>query len=102
MARFEDEVREFMQEMRGYMEGLRDAERKKRHVITAYRAMIDRLEKQNTDLMDRVMARDIGELKTFRMPQIEGEEELSYDPMEDEGLAGQIVEMEEDTSGSVG
>jgi len=55
---------------------------------------IKRLEKQNQELMDRLMARDIPELKTYTIPV----SETVYDPYraeEDEDIAGEIIEGDE-------
>ena len=62
--------------------------------ILVLKEHIKRLEKQNQDLMDRLMARDIPELKTYVIPESKVEPE-SYTFTEDEDIAGEIIEGEE-------
>ena len=55
--------------------------------------LIRLLQRQNQDLMDRLMARDFSELKTYSPDNLEGpDKEPEYDATEDETAAGEIIE----------
>ncbi len=55
--------------------------------------LIKQLQKQNQDLMDRLMARDFSELKTYNPSFPDGNpKEEEYVPTEDETTAGDIIE----------
>ncbi|KKL21800.1 hypothetical protein LCGC14_2441810 [marine sediment metagenome] len=59
----------------------------------AERSLVKQLQKQNQDLMDRLMARDFSELKTYNPSFPDGNpKEKEYDPTEDETSAGDIIE----------
>jgi len=92
---FQKDVYSFIERVNQFMFD----QKAKDEAIQQYKVLIDQQVKQIDKLMDRLMARDIQELKTFTLP--EGQVELKYDPRADEGLAGEIVEMEEE-SGSTG
>lgn len=68
--------------------------KKETAAVVVLREHIKRLEMQNKDLMDRLMARDIPELKTYTLP---GGVEVTtpYVQEEDENIAGEIIEGEE-------
>lgn len=55
-------------------------------------SLIKQLMKQNQDLADRLMAKDLGEFKTYSptFPETE-KEEPKYDPTKDETTAGEMT-----------
>jgi hypothetical protein len=82
--RFKAEVRQFMTDYYNW--------RKKKDVtISILRTHIREQDSRIDDLMNRLLARDLPELKTFTMPRIEPLNDEDYVPEEDEGLAGEIV-----------
>jgi len=55
--------------------------------------LVKHLIKLNQDLMDRLMARDFSELKTYSPDLLDGlVKEPEYDATEDETAAGEIIE----------
>jgi len=82
---FRKEVREFISECREH-------KKKKNGIVALLKEQIVRLEDQNKDLMNRLMARDLPELTTFTLPEIENKKEV-YKPEEDEALAGEVVNI---------
>ena len=85
--RFKKEVRLFMRDYYNW--------RKKKDVtISILKTQIMELRSQNEDLMDRVLARDLPELKTYVLPAFKQEKE-EYKPEEDESRAGEIIHDEE-------
>ena len=79
------EIRAFIGECREYW-------RKDNGKVAILKEQIVRLEAQNTDLMDRLLARSLPELKTFQLP-VDDLRPEGYDPLEDENLAGEIVDL---------
>jgi hypothetical protein len=72
----------FKKEVRAFM-----AER------NAEKGLVIQLQKQNQDLMDRLMASNFGELKTYAPnPEWKEPEKEEYDPTKDETTAGLMVE----------
>jgi len=56
--------------------------------------LIKQLQKQNQDLMDRLMARSFGELKTYTAEsEWQPPDKETYDPTEDETGAGTVIEQ---------
>jgi len=85
--RFKKEVRLFMRDYYNW--------RKKKDVtISILKTQIMELRSQNEDLLDRVLARDLPELKTFAIPEHEKEPE-EYRPEEDELRAGEVISDQE-------
>jgi len=84
----------FKKEVRLFMKGYDNWRKKKDITISVLRDQIRELRSQNEDLLDRLMARDIPELKTFTLPAFEQEKE-EYKPEEDEDLAGEMVTIQE-------
>jgi hypothetical protein len=58
-----------------------------------YEDLIIRQERRIDNLLDRVMAKNLPEHKTYNYPN-ESEQEIPFDPLEDEELAGTIAEIE--------
>lgn len=90
---FKKEVRIFIQEFWAFRRNL-ESENK---LLLGYQKLVDRLEKQNERLMDKIMARSLPELKTFQL-----EDDLNplkpepYNMLEDEDVAGEILPVEEE------
>lgn len=61
-------------------------------LIGIYKELIKRLEKQNEALMDRLMSQDFTKFKTFSYENLESPKKKPPDPMEDEDLAGMIID----------
>jgi len=83
---FRNEVRDFMREMRL-------AFIKEKTITQEQSKMILLLEKQNSNLMNRLMARDYPELQTYT-PVSQGGEEPTMDFESDEELAGTVLDPE--------
>ena len=82
MFRFIREVREFMRDTEAWM--------KRATVGTAvYQDIVDRQNALIRDLTDKLLARDLPELKTFTLPNLESRTE-EYKPQEDADLAGEV------------
>jgi len=58
-------------------------------VIKGLKEIIARQQKEIDELHDKLLARDLPELKTFRLPDFESS--VTYNPEEDESLAGEVV-----------
>ena len=79
---FKNEVRWFMNSVDNWM--------KKVAVGTkVYQDIIDRQEQMIKDLADKLLARDLPELKTYTIQHLPQKEE-KYNPADDEDLAGTI------------
>ena len=84
----------FRSEVRGFIQDYYNWRKKKDVTISVLKTQIMELRSQNEDLMDRVLARDLPELKTFALPAFKQEKE-EYKPEEDESRAGEIIHDEE-------
>ena len=91
----------FRKEIRLFMQDISDCMKKALVGVEVYKDIIKELRKQNQDLLDRLAARNLPELKTFTLP--EEESPLSeYKFQEDEDLAGEIYIPETDKSTPTG
>jgi len=88
------ELREFIVFMMNFVNEWQEWQRKRDAALRGYKVLVQRLEAQNQDLMDRLMARDLPEVKTYKLPD-ETPIEDSYDPKADENLAGEVVHIED-------
>lgn len=70
-------------------------EKKKSEKIQVLKDIINMLREENSQLKDRLMARDIPELKTYTFPS-EVSANSVYRPEEDDELAGSVVSFETD------
>ena len=91
---FRSEVRVFMKEVQQFITNYENWRKKKDVTISILNTVIKELRSQNEDLMDRVLARDLPELKTFMIPEHLKEPEV-YKPEEDELLAGEVTDIPE-------
>jgi len=87
-------VFELLERIEGLLQHRLLAAKKETAALVVLREHIKRLELQNKDLMDRLMARDIPELKTYTLPG-GGEVTTPYVLGEDEDIAGEVVESDE-------
>lgn len=87
-------VFDLLERIEGLLQHRLLAAKKEAAAVVVLREHIKRLEIQNKDLMDRLMARDIPELKTYALP---GGMEVTtpYVQSEDEDIAGEVIEGEE-------
>ena len=82
---FRGEVRQFMRDYYNW--------RKKKDVEKGVlRDTIRELRIQNEELMDRLLARNLPEFKTFTLPEVQTTE-VAYDPLADEDNAGEILTL---------
>ena len=87
-------VFELLERIEGLLQHRLLTAKKEAAAVVVLREHIKRLEIQNKDLMDRLMARDIPELKTYTIPV--GDTAVApYVLGEDEDMAGEIVESDE-------
>ncbi len=87
---FKKDMRIFMEEVREFMTFMR----KHAATVALHKELIARLEKQNKDLMDRFMARNFEELRTYQTSVEMSVPKELYKPEEDESLAGEVVDFE--------
>lgn len=97
---FKSEVREFMRLTEEAIKRLETPTKRREATIRAYKELNERLMVQNEKLMDRLMSRQLGEYKTFQLPDIGGHvgAEEPYDPLDDDALAGEVVMVEGDVN----
>jgi len=63
-------------------------------LVGFYEGIIRRLEEQNKELMDRFLARDLPELKTFTLPEVPVGTIPEVSLEENEDLAGEAFSVE--------
>jgi hypothetical protein len=90
------EVRVFIQEFERFKLEFRNF----RNLIESYQKLVDRLEKQNATLMDRLMSRGLPEFKTFSTPDGDVTIAERSNPLDDEELAGMVVDIPEEDENS--
>jgi hypothetical protein len=61
-------------------------------ILHKYSALLDKQQKLIDGLYDKLMARNLPEYKTFTFPR--EQEEISYDPLSDESMIGEIGNIE--------
>lgn len=85
----------FRKEVREFMRSMELAFAEQNAALHAQNQIIDHLEGQTKDLMDRLMAKDFKELQIFATPEeVEQGAEVALDLTDDE-LAGEIVDVDE-------
>lgn len=89
---FKKEVRVFIADMRLLSKAVRDFIKMVNVERNVYEKTIERLEKENSELKDRLFARDLPEFKTYQLNSIETEK-ITYKPEEDEANIGESVEI---------
>jgi len=96
----ERELKELREEVKGLGRAVSEhvgSHREELAGLEGYKDLVRELKKQNSELHDRLMAREYPELKRFSLP-----EEMSgrggvevYDPLADEELSGGIFSQED-------
>lgn len=84
----------FRNEVRIFMQRMNEAFVEQKIMITAQKKYIDSLLKQNTELFNRLMAKDFTELQTYSpvSVQLSPFGAPTYDFEQDEDLAGTVVD----------
>lgn len=86
---FKERVDQFIYEQQGKQAATELA-------LREYQTVVDTLKEQNQQLHDRLMSRNLPELKTYTLPDGTMVPSYEYDMMKDEDLAGEIVEEEKE------
>lgn len=82
----------FRQEVRGLMRDLAAWMKSETISVAVLKDVIERQKKEINDLHDKLLARNLPELKTFTLPEGE-EEETDYSPGKDPENAGLIADF---------